>query len=193
MRVFVAVEISDEARRLAAERIEFLRQKFPHLRVGWERPEKLHLTLKFLGDMTENQLGDLKKAVDAVAGEFASFEIAIADAGAFPPRVLWLGVKDKSQNLAKVQTRIETETALLGFEREQRHFNPHLTLARLKEPEKSRALADLHKQTDFDAVSFEVSQIVIFNSELRPTGSVYTPLYNKKWSGNVKAARTDSI
>ena len=180
MRAFIAVDISEEARRLVAERIALLRAQFSDLRVGWDKPEKLHLTLKFLGEIPPEKLTQIIAAVENAAKEIESFSLALEGAGAFPPRgaarVLWLGVKDESQNLSEFQKRLEAETERIGFERERRAFKPHLTIARLKEPGKSRNLTDLHLQTKFPAVNFSVSEIVVYKSDLRPTGSIYTPL-----------------
>jgi 2'-5' RNA ligase len=180
MRAFIAVDISAEARHLVAERIAFLRARFSDLRVGWDKPEKLHLTLKFLGDIPQEKLTQVILAVENSAKEIKPFSLILEGAGAFPPRgaarVLWLGVKDKSQNLSELQKRLETETERIGFERERRAFKPHLTIARLKEPGKSRSLTDLHLKTEFPFINFSVSEIVVYKSDLRPSGSIYTPL-----------------
>ena len=184
MRVFVAVDISEEARLLIARRIEFLRARFSNLRVGWEKPEKLHLTLKFLGDMTEKQLQDLIVATEKSAHGVSPFELQISGVGAFPPRgnarVLWLGVKDATAGLKELNKRLEDECFAIGFEREKRDFKPHLTIARLKEPNKSRDLVKLHLETDFPAISFPVSELTIYKSELTRSGSIYSTLYNGK-------------
>ena len=187
MRVFIAVDISEEARRLVAERIAFLSARFSDLRVGWDKPEKLHLTVKFLGEIPADKLTQVIAAVENAAKEIEPFSLVLENAGAFPPRgaarVLWLGVKDESRNLSELQKRLEIETERIGFEREQRTFKPHLTIARLKEPGKSRNLTDLHVQTEFPAVDFPVSEIVVYRSDLRPTGSVYTSLAKIGLSG----------
>jgi 2'-5' RNA ligase len=187
MRTFIAVDISAEARRIVAERIAFLRAQFSDLRVGWDKPEKLHLTVKFLGEIPSEKLTQVIAAVENAAKEIEPFSLVLENAGAFPPRgaarVLWLGVNDESQNLSEFQKRLETETERIGFERERRTFKPHLTIARLKEPEKSRSLTDLHLKTDFPAVNFPVSEIVVYKSDLRPNGSIYTPLAKIDLSG----------
>lgn len=180
MRAFIAVDISPEARRLVVERIAFLRARFSDLRVGWDKPEKLHLTLKFLGEIEPEKLPQIKKAVENAAMDIEPFSLALENVGAFPPRgaarVLWLGVRDGSGNLSELHRRLENEFERIGFDRERRGFKPHLTIARLKEPEKTRQLTDLHVQTDFPAVDFPVSEVVVYKSDLRPTGSVYTAL-----------------
>jgi RNA 2',3'-cyclic 3'-phosphodiesterase len=97
-RIFVAIDISDEAREKVAARIAALRERFPKLRVGWERPEKLHLTLKFLGDTDDERLRSLIDSVAKTAKQIAPFHVSLTGSGAFPSerkaRVLWIGVYD---------------------------------------------------------------------------------------------------
>lgn len=176
-RIFVAVDISEEARLEAARYIESLRRRFPNLRVGWDKPEKLHLTLKFLGETSDEQLAGLTKAVERAARETANFKLRIDGTGVFPSRrkarVLWLGVTDGRENLRKLNEALERECERAGFACETRDFKAHLTIARLREPEKSRNLVEAHLQENFAAIEFEVSEIVIYQSELSPQGSRY--------------------
>ncbi|HEX8367577.1 MAG TPA: RNA 2',3'-cyclic phosphodiesterase [Pyrinomonadaceae bacterium] len=176
-RIFVAIDISEAARRKASEYIESLRRRFPGLRVGWDKHEKLHLTLKFLGDTSDEQLEKLTRAAEKTAREISSFKLRIADTGVFPnqrkARVLWLGVKDEKGILRKLSEALENECERQGFTREKRDFKAHLTIARLREPEKSKNLVEAHLQEKFEAVEFEVSEIVIYQSELSPQGSRY--------------------
>ena len=191
-RIFVAVPISAEARRRAASYIESLRAEFREARVGWEKAEKLHLTLKFLGDCDERQLRNLENAVANSAKSFfdseniANFKIQISETGVFPSkrngRILWLGLHDESGNLAKINRILETECEKMGFEKENRSFKPHLTIARLKEPHKSGHLAEKHLENTFEPVEFEVSEIVIYESKLQPTGSIYRKLKSFEFS-----------
>jgi 2'-5' RNA ligase len=103
-RIFIAVDISEEARRRAAAHIDGLRSGVRNLRVGWERPEKLHLTLKFLGDVTNEQLGRLNKSVEQAATQTGTFYLRTGKTGVFPSirkaRVLWLGLEDSGGNCA---------------------------------------------------------------------------------------------
>ena len=187
-RIFTAVDISEEARRLAADHIEALKMEFGRVRVGWERPEKLHLTLKFLGDTSDEQLEALRAALRAIAGETRPFELTIRGTGLFPnlrePRVLWLGVEDEKHCLTKVFQMIDFECSKIGFAPEKRKFKPHLTIARLKEPHASRTLAEDHLHTDLPPVMFTVNDLVIYESELKPTGSVYKVLERFEFKKN---------
>jgi RNA 2',3'-cyclic 3'-phosphodiesterase len=177
-RIFVAVDISEEARRKAAAYIEALRGEFRTVRVGWDKPEKLHLTLKFLGDANENQLRDLEKTVEEISTRHSKFKLRILETGIFPgarnPRVLWIDVRDETQSLVKINNFLEAECEKIGFARERRKYVPHLTIGRVREPQKARDLAKKHLENKFEPVEFDVSEIVIYESELLPTGSVYS-------------------
>lgn len=177
-RIFVAVDISDEARRKVAAYVETLRNEFRNARVGWDKPEKLHLTLKFLGDASENQLETLNKIVGEIAGKISKFSLQIAETGIFPtqrnPRVLWIDIIDTAETLAKINNLLEAECEKIGFEKEKRKFVPHLTIGRVCEPNRASGLAKKHLENIFEPVEFEISEIVIYESKLLPTGSVYS-------------------
>jgi 2'-5' RNA ligase len=179
-RVFIAVDISEEVRAAATQYTETLRHEFPDVRVGWERPEKLHFTLKFLGNLDDARLGDLTAAVAAAAIAVEVMQLELAGTGAFPnprnPRILWLGVYDPSSAISKLAEAVESECARVGFPRESRPFRPHLTIARVKEPHKARQLAEAHYGLGFGPIPFVVNELTIYESELRPTGSVYSKL-----------------
>ena len=179
-RVFVAVNISDEARRETAAYVDELKREFSGLRVGWEKAEKLHLTMKFLGDTDEIQLEELKEICRKIAAEIPKFVLQIAETGVFPSarnaRVLWIDVKDKKGNLAKINRLLETECERIGFAAEKRNFKPHLTIARLKELRSSAELVGKHLEKDFEPVEMEVTEIVIYESRLRSTDSIYEKL-----------------
>lgn len=184
-RIFTAIDISEEARRKASAYIDNLRREFPKIRVGWEKPEKLHLTLKFLGDTSEEQLRKLTEAVEKTTKIISNsgfqkndFNFQIQGTGVFPSpkraRVLWLGLIDEKGILSEINEALETECERLGFEKENRKFKPHLTIARLREPQFSGKLVEKHLQNEFEPVEFEVSEIVIYESKLQPTGSIYS-------------------
>lgn len=177
-RIFVAFDISDDARRKVSGYIETLRREFRQIRIGWERAEKLHLTLKFFGDSDEKQLCELEIIVGEIAAQISNFKLQIAETGVFPnagnARVLWIDVQDKDANLTKISDLLETECEKIGFPREKRKFVPHLTIGRIREPNRAKDLAQKHLQNNFEPVGLTISEIVIYESELLPTGSVYS-------------------
>ena len=180
LRLFCAVELPQEIRAQAARHIVALREAAPGVRASWERQEKLHLTLKFFGDVEEDRVPQLAGALESAASLVKPFELTLRGTGAFPPsglpRVLWLGVADPSGRLLKLHQRIEDECARSGFARERKRFNPHLTVARLRSPEGARKLASLHKELEFEALAFNVTEFILMRSELAPQGSRHTPL-----------------
>jgi RNA 2',3'-cyclic 3'-phosphodiesterase len=183
-RVFCAVELPTEARARAAEHIAHLREAMPNVRASWDRAEKLHITLKFLGEIEQSRIEALLRAAARAAASAQGFELSIEGAGAFPPRglprVLWLGVSDPSGGLIRLQSRLEDECATASFAREKRPFHPHLTIARLRQPEGARRLAERHQETGFEAVRFTAAELTVMRSELGPGGSRYTAIAQHK-------------
>lgn len=186
-RIFVAVDISAEARRKTAAYIESLKLEFANLRVAWEKPEKLHLTMKFLGDADEDQLQKLEDVARNIAGKIPKFDFKIAETGVFPSRrnarVLWIDVKGEKGNLTEINRLLEAKCERIGFPREIRNFKPHLTIARLKAPNSSRELIKKHLEKEFEPVESEAAEIVIYESRLRSTGSIYKKLTTVQLKG----------
>ncbi|MFL6256134.1 MAG: RNA 2',3'-cyclic phosphodiesterase [Pyrinomonadaceae bacterium] len=183
LRLFFAVELPGEIREAAAAHAARLRHEFPAARASWTRPESLHLTLKFLGEVEAIRLDALQHAAVTAAAALAPFALTIEGAGTFPPRgtprVLWLGVGGDSAQLSRLQFRLDREGVYVGFPRESKPFRPHLTLARLRafqRPEVVAALSEAHRRTPFGPHVFQVSDFVLMRSELGPGGSRYTPL-----------------
>jgi len=177
-RIFAAIDISEEARREISDYTENLKREFPDLRVGWERAGKLHLTLKFFGDLNDKQLRSLLEAAEETARQISNFNLRILQTGAFPTernaRILWLGLKDETESLRRLNAVLEVECAAKGFAKETRKFKAHLTVGRLREPHKSKELIERHLGEEFESAEFTVSEIVIYESRLQPNGSIYS-------------------
>ncbi|MBA2731514.1 MAG: RNA 2',3'-cyclic phosphodiesterase [Acidobacteria bacterium] len=180
LRVFCAIELPAEVRARAAEYIARLREAVPDVRANWERTEKIHITLKFIGEIESERIEALSFAASRAAQAVRSFAIALEGTGAFPPsgspRILWLGINDASGSLARLQSCLEVECASAGFAREERAFHPHLTLARIRAPQGARGLASLHGKADFAPIGFAVTDLVIMCSEPGQEGSHYTEI-----------------
>src|SRR5438270_4155057 len=114
-RTFCAVELPDGVKSRVAEHIKRLRAEFPDVRASWEKPEKLHITLKFLGEMELPRVEELSRAAERAVAGIEPFELTINEPGAFPthglPRVLWLDIKDASGRLASLQRSLEDACA----------------------------------------------------------------------------------
>jgi len=150
----------------------------PDARASWARDESLHLTLKFLGNIPTRSITNLSAAAAKAVAGISPFSIRLESAGAFPkpgqPRVLWIGIQDKSGELHQLQAQLESQAALAGFQKEAREFRPHLTVARLRNPQHARELAASHLQMNFEAMEMEVSELLVIRSELSSKGSKYT-------------------
>ena len=179
-RTFCAIELSDRVREQLADHVKRLREAVPDASASWSRPENVHLTLKFFGNVPRQDLTRISAAATRVAQQFSSFQIRIGGTGVFPrrsrPQVLWVGVEDSSNCLSDLQQRLEEEFAREGFAKEDRGFRPHLTIARLRRPEDARQLAEAHIQTKFSFIEVPVNEFVLFRSELSPKGSRYTTI-----------------
>jgi 2'-5' RNA ligase len=186
-RVFCAIELPEALKSRVGEHIKRLREAFPQVRASWEKPEKIHITLKFIGDIAVPRVEELSRAAGRAAATVEPFELTIANPGAFPPhgppRVLWLGVEDSSDQLSNLKHALEDESARAGFPRETRPFKPHLTIARIRSPHGARELATAHRETSFEPQSFNVLELVLMRSELGPGGSRYSPLSQHPFSG----------
>ncbi len=136
LRTFIAVDLPGEvvsrAQRLGRELGEGADG------IKWVEPQSMHLTLKFLGDVRENETYEICQAIDRAVKPLAAFDVDCRGAGAFPnlerPRTLWIGVGQESEPLAHLHAAIEDAMADLGFHREPKRFRPHLTIGRVKRP-----------------------------------------------------------
>jgi 2'-5' RNA ligase len=142
--------------------------------------EKLHITLKFLGEIASNQIEALSDAASRAVQRTRPFIVALEGAGAFPPRgvprILWLGINDSSGALSELQSHLEEDCERVGFACEERPFHPHLTIARIRTPRAARQLAHLHQEFGFEAIEFYITELVVIQSELASGGSRYTEI-----------------
>ena len=177
-RVFCAVELPDVVRARLEDHISRLRKEVPDAAASWSRVENIHLTLKFFGNIEVQRIQKISDAAERAVKQFASFQIGVGGTGVFPrasrPQVLWIGVSDPSGHLSALQEKLENECVVEGFEKEDRAYRPHLTIARLRRPEGARHLADAHLRMQFQPIDVELKELVVFRSELSPKGSKYT-------------------
>ena len=178
LRVFCAIELPAALRALVLQHIAKLKQSTPDARASWARDTNLHLTLKFLGNIPTTSVSKLSEAAARAVAGFATFPLRFEATGAFPnqrqARVLWIGVNDSSGKLHELQKRLEEQAAQAGFAKETRVFSPHLTIARLRNPQDARTLAAVHSQMEFAPVEMMVSELLVIRSELSSAGSKYS-------------------
>ena len=177
-RVFCAVELPSSVRKKLIEHISRLRELAPDVQASWSREQNLHLTLKFLGQVQTSRLDRLSKAAAKATTGLSQIQLSIEETGAFPKhgkaRVLWVGVKDDSEGLRELHRRLEDACDREGFAKEDRAFHPHLTLARLRNPQSAQELVTAHKQLSFEPMPVTVHELLVLRSELSPKGSKYS-------------------
>ena len=149
----------------------------------WTTDENLHLTLRFFGNVDDGEVVGLGKALQKVAAETRVFSVTAGGLGCFPNasrvRIVWLGFEGSTGDLVDLERRVRAGTASFGQAPEDREFHPHLTLARVKEAnrEDRKALAELiQRGRVIEAPAWQISELELIRSELKPGGSVYTTL-----------------
>ena len=191
IRSFLAIDPPEEIRREIG-RIQNRLKKMVRGDVRWVRPESIHLTLKFFGDIRPEVIESLSAVTGRAAAEVGPFKLAIGGTGVFPdmnrPRVIWLGMDGEVEGLASFQMGLERALAEIGFPAEARSFRPHLTLGRIRSPKGPSGLAGALEQAKTDAVAtFTATGLCMFKSDLTPRGAVYTRLAVYPFAGQ----RTD--
>ena len=177
IRTFICIEIPDRIKERIAELQRELRRT--DAQVSWAKPSNIHLTIKFLGDVTRPRIERVIHAVERAASSIAAFEVEVGGAGCFPsprsPRVLWIGLTGLPDLLKQLHASIEDELYGEGFPRESKRFSPHLTIGRVRAPKNANRLAEELLATGFEPEKFPAREIIVMRSDLKPTGSVYTP------------------
>jgi 2'-5' RNA ligase len=184
LRLFIAVELTPELRQAIGRVQAELRGQLPPRVVRWTDPDGIHLTLKFLGDTPGEKTPAIVQAMTAAAAGFAPCTLAVAGLGCFPsprqPRVLWVGVPAVPKALTGVQRALDLHLARLNYPRETRAFSPHLTLGRVNDrataDERQTLSALLGRMQIAELGQLPVQELVLFQSDLRPQGAIYTAL-----------------
>jgi RNA 2',3'-cyclic 3'-phosphodiesterase len=178
-RLFIAVPAPPAVRTAAAAAADRLRGTGD---VRWVSPDRVHLTLRFLGDTPAGQVPALLEALEKSANRFSRFVVELGDVGAFPngrkPQTLWLGVRGEAERLVRLAAEVDRALGELGIPPEGRAFRPHLTIGRVRSP---RGLAELAARLQEEgrrgsSVEWPVTEIHLVRSVLQPAGPLYTPL-----------------
>lgn len=184
LRAFIAVEIPEEILQAVGEATAEMRRVIGP-RVRWVPTQNMHLTLKFLGDITPSNVDMLSQMVRAQAELFPCFDIHVGGLGSFPslkrPRVIFIGIQAPAA-LEALQRGIESASHRLGYESEDRGFSPHLTLGRVKQGVTATELQLIRRaleETTIDSLgAARVDSVHLYKSDLKPSGSIYTRLYS---------------
>lgn len=184
LRSFVAVEIPAEIQSALARSTAPLQKALPKPLIRWVAPQNVHLTLKFLGDVSPANLERLAEALKAEAVTHETFSMSVGGLGAFPTprraRIIWIGLEAPASLMALLRG-VEAVTARLGYASEDRPFSPHLTIGRVGQnvsgTDFQRIRTALEGATVGALGTLRVDAVHIFKSDLQPGGSVYTHLY----------------
>ena len=188
VRTFIAVDIPSQVRDRARQLIDCLRASGAE--VTWVRPENLHLTLKFLGDVPDVELGKVCRAVEQSAARAASFEVFCGGAGAFPdvrrPRTIWMGLQRGEQEMAALHAGMDKALAKAGYPRDNRRYHPHLTIGRLRRgggPQQQDLSRLIQDNSDYEAGPTFVTEAIVFSSVLQKSGPTYEVLARAPLTG----------
>jgi 2'-5' RNA ligase len=186
IRSFLAIELP----KLILKKIEEVQRDLRSTRadVRWVNPEKIHLTLKFFGNIEESRIDPIFKSIEEPIRNTPPYSIEVKGVGAFPqlrnPRVIWIGLVNGKEILTSFQKQIETQLEKIGFQTENRPFHPHLTLGRMKSSrgrEEMVGRMEKHREEEFG--DFQVERVILFKSDLKPSGPIYTLLREMKLGG----------
>ena len=185
LRAFIAVEIPHTLRQAIRDNTDSLRRALGDSLVRWVPCDNLHVTLKFLGDISSANVGMLADMLTAEAGRVPPFPIRISGLGSFPTpkraRVLWVGLHAPA-GLAALQHGIESAAAKLGYEAQERPFSPHLTIGRVRQQATAsdgQSIRQALERTQVgDLGETDVSSVHLYKSDLNRNGAVYTRLFS---------------
>jgi len=179
IRTFIAAPIPDEIRKKLKD-IQAELRKHETGAVRWVNPEGIHLTFHFLGEIEESGVTGLGEMLKEAGSACRSFSYRVRGLGAFPnlsrPRVFWAGLETGSE-AEKLHELLKAGLVRLRYPVESRAFSPHLTLGRVKSPSGLAAvIGQVEKLKETELGEFETREVILFKSELRPGGALYTPL-----------------
>jgi 2'-5' RNA ligase len=186
MRCFIAIDIDENNRAALGDLQQRLKSEVDIKKsdVKWVKPDNIHLTLKFLGEIRDEQVVDVCNIAKEVAGSHDSFDLDIESVGHFggrSARVLWVGTGKGRENLLQLQKDLEQQLASAGWPPENRAYSGHLTLCRIRNPKAGIKLAQAAGQyRDYKVGVMPADSVSVYQSELTPAGPIYTVLGDYK-------------
>lgn len=189
IRSFLAFEIPLELRDTVSFIYDGL--KASNLDVRWVKEENIHVTVVFMGNVKEEDIDPVSKVLERTCSKYGPFVIRVKGVGVFSslrnPRVLWIGIEGDIERMRHFRNRLQKELRHFGIKEETKKFSPHLTVGRFKKGfNQSNRLRELiERYRDVTSPKATVKELVLFKSELRPEGAIYTklnswPLQGKK-------------
>lgn len=184
MRAFIAIEIPNQIQQAIHKATSNLRSELGAA-IRWVSPENIHLTLKFLGDISPAQVDALTSTLRAQADSVPAFDVEVGGLGSFPDvkraHVLWVGLESPAE-LAALSRGIESACARLGYEPEKRGFSPHLTIGRVRQDVSAADTQKIRRALEAATIdslgAVRVDSVHLFKSDLKRNGAVYTKLFS---------------
>jgi 2'-5' RNA ligase len=184
VRLFVALDLSESIRSKLKGYLAQMQPVLGTRSIKWVAPENVHLTMKFLGETNPSRLQEVKDALKDVTSTTPAFSIEVGQFDCFPnrrrPRVLWVGVQEAGSALTKLHADLNNAYRRLNYEPDDRAFHPHLTIGRVHRKISRREVEELSRKLNQiqvpDLGRQEVHEIVLYKSDLRPEGPIYTAL-----------------
>jgi 2'-5' RNA ligase len=180
IRAFLAIEPPEDILQAMSHLQEKLKREISG-RISWTKPQGQHLTLKFFGDISSDDVKNISLVVQNRIAAAPALNLKIEKMGVFPdtrkPRVVWCGVAGDREKLLVLQKHLDTDFAGIGFPCEDRPFRAHLTLGRIKDLHGLTGISEaMTKYGAFTAGEFSCKELILFQSKLLPQGAVYTKL-----------------
>lgn len=183
MRTFIAFNFSPEINEKIAEIIKYLKTQTPDNALKWVAPQNLHMTIKFLGEVPEENIQKVKDIISASLKGISAFEIAVEGMGMYPnthqPRVIWLGIKG-SEPLRNIHKTLDSALQTAAIPPDKRGLSPHLTIARIRRNTDKLTVQGIGKTLSQFKIDFlgkcTINEIVLYQSVLTPKGPIYTSL-----------------
>ena len=180
IRSFLAFELPPEIKEQIRDVSDELKRS--NMNVRWVKPENIHLTIVFLGDVREGDISAIAREIEQICCGFHPFEISLKGLGLFPdrrrPRVLWAGYDGDIERMSDMRDVLYERLKPFEIKEEKRKFKPHLTLGRFRNPRKGTPELDeiIKRYESFSSPAFQANELMFFKSELRPRGPEYTKL-----------------
>jgi len=192
-RIFAALELPESLKEQLGAVQERFKAQLPPRVVRWVRPEGIHLTVRFFGDIAGGRLRDFEASLGRAAAAAPPIVLAVEGVGVFPsperPQVIWTGLTGNLDPLRQLQAAVEDAAGELGFAPEPRSFKPHLTMGRVNprvRPADQVTLLQLLRQSSLERLGdFRPERLSLMRSDLRPGGSVYTAMFTVPLGGGV--------
>ena len=187
MRAFIAIDLSESIGNYLGRVSQELNKKLSKGDVRWVAPDKIHLTLRFLGETDNDELSDICDLMDESTQQAEPFKLILGMLGCFPnakrPRVIWVGFKPSSEDITSLQSVLEEKIVKLGWKSESRSYHPHLTLGRVKNTQ-AVVSAQLPWGKEMSKQQVRVGAITLYESQLKSSGPEYALLHTSPLSTN---------